>query len=229
MCSINHQKKAIFIHIPKTGGTYIAEILSKHYGFQNYYLQRPDHDLFCLGKDDSVKFHENKIHGTLMYYKTSSYINERMNMNEQKWNEYFIFAFIRNPYDKIISGWNYCNKYNQSFHKYIENVKKMNSFDYWHIFMPQSRHIINQKGKINIHHIGHFEELEKELRIVLQKIGFQEREMKHIPYKKNSKEHLHYSLYYTQDILDQVNILLQEDFKNLDYKKYEKVENLKIL
>ena len=32
MCSINHDKKAIFIHIPKTGGSYIAEILQKNYG-----------------------------------------------------------------------------------------------------------------------------------------------------------------------------------------------------
>ena len=38
MCSINHDKKAIFIHIPKNGGSYIAETLNKYYGFQNYYL-----------------------------------------------------------------------------------------------------------------------------------------------------------------------------------------------
>jgi hypothetical protein len=76
MCSINHDKKALFIHIPKTGGSYIAEILQKHYGFKNYYLQRPDHSKFCTGKDSSVDKHENKIHGTLMYYKTSQYINK---------------------------------------------------------------------------------------------------------------------------------------------------------
>ena len=31
MCSINHNLKAIFIHIPKNGGSYISEILSKNY------------------------------------------------------------------------------------------------------------------------------------------------------------------------------------------------------
>ena len=60
MCSINHDKKAIFIHIPKTGGSYVADILEKHYGFKKYYLQRPDHNSFCTGKDKSVKMHENK-------------------------------------------------------------------------------------------------------------------------------------------------------------------------
>ena len=101
MCSINHDKKAIFIHIPKTGGSYVADILEKHYGFKKYYLQRPDHNSFCTGKDKSVKMHENKIHGTLMYYQTSPYINKIMKMNQEKWNSYFIFTFVRNPYDKM--------------------------------------------------------------------------------------------------------------------------------
>ena len=88
MCSINHEKKAIFIHIPKTAGSYLAEVLQKNYGFKNYYLQRPDHKQFCFHIDNSVKYHENKIHGTIVYYKTSKYLNRIMGMNEEKWNTY---------------------------------------------------------------------------------------------------------------------------------------------
>ena len=50
MCSINHDKKAIFIHINKTGGSYIAGSLEKYYGFTTYYLKRPDHEQFCFIK-----------------------------------------------------------------------------------------------------------------------------------------------------------------------------------
>jgi hypothetical protein len=147
MCSINHNKKAIFIHIPKNGGSYISEILNKYYGFKNYYLRRPDHKKFCLGIDKSVGNHENKIHGTLIYYKTSSYINKIMNMDKDKWESYFIFTFIRNPYDRIISGWNYVNKYNIPFNNYLNLNFKTNSFDYWHVFMTQTRHLIDLNGK----------------------------------------------------------------------------------
>ena len=51
MCSVNHDLKAIFIHIPKNGGTYIGTTLVQYYGF-NCYLdklikRRPDHDIIC--------------------------------------------------------------------------------------------------------------------------------------------------------------------------------------
>ena len=51
MIYINHSKKAIFIHIPKNGGTYIGTTLVQYYGF-NCYLdklikRRPDHDIIC--------------------------------------------------------------------------------------------------------------------------------------------------------------------------------------
>jgi hypothetical protein len=217
MCSINHEKKAIYIHIPKNGGTYISEILSKNYGFKNYYLHRPDHKLFCLGYDNSVDKHENKIHGTLIYYKTSDFLNKIMNMNNYKWENYFIFSFIRNPYDRFVSGWNYCNKTNISFQNYINLEQNVNSFDYWHTFMTQSRHLIGNNGKININFIGKMENLENDLYIILNKLGF--KNINHTPYKKNSKKHKDYKSYYNNEILEKVNKLMQEDLYNFDYKK----------
>jgi hypothetical protein len=225
MCSINHNKKAIFIHIPKNGGSYISDILSKYYGFKNYYLQRPDHKQFCLGKDISVDKHENKVHGTLMYYKTSSYLNKIMNMNQLKWNTYFIFTFIRNPYDRIVSGWNYINKFNISFDKYIDINFKDNSYNYWHIFMPQSRHIIGNNGKININFIGKFENIEDDLTLILNKIGYHKR--LHTVFKKNEKKHKNYQSYYiNNEVLNKVNTIIKEDLENFDYPKIDDISML---
>jgi hypothetical protein len=226
MCSINHNKKAIFIHIPKNGGSYISEILSKNYGFKNYYLQRPDHKQFCLGKDSSVHMHENKIHGTLMYYKTSPYINKIMNMDQNKWNTYFIFTFIRNPYDRIVSGWNYVNKYNISFENYINFNYKDNSYNYWHVFMSQSRHIIGDNGKINVQFIGKLENIEHDLTIILNRIGGYPNKL-HSPFKKNSKKHDDYKKYYiNNNVLNKVNFLMKEDFENFDYEKINDIKSI---
>ena len=219
MCSINHNKRALFIHIPKTGGSYISEILEKYYGFKTYYLQRPDHQIFCGGKDKSVKMHENYIHGTLMYYKSSDYINRVMNMNRAKWDNYFIFTFVRNPYDKIVSGWNYCNNYNIPFSNYLQINRSANEYDYWHVFMPQVRHLINEKGLLGVNFIGKFEKLEEDLAKVLLLLGI--KNIIHKPFKKNGRVHKNYLDYYEEDKnnIQIVNEILKEDFEKLDYEK----------
>ena len=219
MCSINHNLKAIFIHIPKNGGSYISEILSKNYNFKNYYLQRPDHKHFCGGKDNSVDKHENKIHGTLMYYKTSPYINKIMNMDEHKWNNYFIFTFVRNPYDRIVSGWSYINKYNMTFKNYINVNLNATDYDYWHVFMTQSRHIIGNNGKIRANFIGKLENLENDLKLVLNQLGF--KNIIHKPFIKNKTHHKKSFEYYDDDVLKKVNILINEDLENFDYHKLD--------
>lgn len=221
MCSINHNLKAIFIHIPKNGGSYIAEILSKYYGFKNYYLQRPDHSSFCNGKDYSVDKHENKIHGTLVYYQTSPYINKIMNMNMDKWNSYFIFTFIRNPYDRIVSGWNYINKRNITFKGYMDINLNDNSYNYWHVFMPQTRHIISYNGKIKSDFIGKFENLESDLKRVLNRLGI--KNIIHKSFVKNSKKHNNYITYYDNEVLEKVNIIIKEDLDNFDYQKIDNI------
>lgn len=213
MCSINHYKKAIFIHIPKNGGSYIAEVLSKYYGFTNYYLRRPDHALFCGGVDNSVDKHENRIHGTLIYYKTSAYINRIMGMTPEKWNSYFIFTFTRNPYDRIVSGWNYCNRQNINFKTYLklDGVGLINSYDYWHVFMTQTRHLIDVNGKMRCDHIGKLENIEADLTDILRKLGFN---IIHKPSIKNAREHNDYTTYYDDETRTIVNTLMKEDIEN---------------
>ena len=220
MCSVNHDLKAIFIHIHKTGGTYISYILNKHYGFKNYYLRRPDHDKFCFNKKKTSRYlnYENKIHGVLMYYKTSKFINKKMGMNKNKWDSYYKFCFIRNPYDKIVSAWNHVNRFNIPFHNFINLKNRCNDVEFIHTFMPQSRNIINEKGNIDINFIGKFENLETDFQLILKKIGINE--IIHDSNKKlNVRTHSKFTNFYiNQETLDKVNFLLKEDFKNFNYK-----------
>jgi hypothetical protein len=83
MCSINHELKAIYIHIPKNGGLYIEDILTKYYGFRTLYFTRNDHEEFTdsLNNFDPNKLLNGFIHirkkGILRYFSTSKEHNEK--------------------------------------------------------------------------------------------------------------------------------------------------------
>lgn len=228
MCSINHDLKAVFIHVHKTGGTYVSYMLHKYYGFTNYYLHRPDHDQFCFNKKRKTKYlnYENRVHGVLMYYKTSSFINRKMGMTREKWDTYYKFCFVRNPYDKIISAWNHVNRFNIPFPNYLLLQNKCNDVEYMHMFMPQVRNIINEKGLLQMNYIGKFEHLEEDFQKILGEIGV--KDIIHDQKKSmNKREHAPYYEYYDQMILNRVNILLKEDFEKLDYNICETVDEIK--
>ena len=227
MCSINHDLKAIFIHIHKTGGTTVAMNLKKYYGFETYYLRRPDHQKFCLDKKKKKYInYENRVHGVINYFKTSPHLNKKMNMNQEKWNNYYKFCFIRNPYDRIVSAWNHVNRFNIPFKNFLNLKDLCNDVEYMHMFMPQYRSMINEKANSYINFIGHFENLNEDFEIILNNLGIKNI-IHNKNYKLNVRNHKYYYEYYDQESLEKVNILMKEDFDNLDYKKIEKVEELK--
>ncbi len=226
MCSINHDLKAIFIHVHKTGGSYIASVLKQYYGFETYYLKRPDHDTFCLNKrkNPHQKNYENRVHGVYVYYKTSPHLNAKMNMTPQKWESYYKFTFIRNPYDRMISGWNHMNK-KIPFSQYVTMKNIVSDMEYIHVFMSQAKHITNERGQIAVQFIGHFERLEEDLDKVLDHLKVYYRI--HNPYQRvNSHAHAHYSAYYDPTTLQIVNQLIQDDLKHFDYVRCDTIEDL---
>ena len=230
MCSINHDFKAVFIHVHKTGGTYISYMLHTYYGFKNYYLRRPDHDTFCKNRKKNTKYinYENRLHGVYMYYKTSPFINKKMGMTPEKWKNYYKFCFIRNPYDKIVSAWNHINRFKIPFENYLSLKNTCNDVEYMHMFLPQVRNILNEKGKIgDMNYIGKFETLENDFQHILRNIGIT-KIVHPVEKKLNKRPHEEYTSYYTQSALEKVNLLLGEDFSLLGgyYKICANLEEL---
>ena len=234
MIYINHEKKAIYIHIPKTGGSYIGSTLVKYYGFTSYLSlianRRPDHDIVCktaffkkvlTGNKTYDNAFFNKFLGLLLYCKTSDYFNQYMNMNSHKWQTYTKFCFIRNPYERALSGWKHFNiilNKNSAFNDYLNDKYGVSDIEFGHIFMSQRTQIMDYNGTCGVDIIGKFENLEEDFIIILNKIGFTK--IVHIPKKENvSNTEGAENMVLERKTIQKLNDLFADDLELFHYKK----------
>lgn len=92
---IAHKQKFIFIPIQKTGSTSIREVLDKKYN--------------CVeaSSDNSSLIYNHTSACRLKLYFEEKKQYRFSNQDYWNWNEYFKFTFVRNPYARLVSQYNY--------------------------------------------------------------------------------------------------------------------------
>ncbi|MDX1918862.1 MAG: sulfotransferase family 2 domain-containing protein [Candidatus Caenarcaniphilales bacterium] len=160
---LSHKHRFVFIHIYKVAGTSLTKALLP-YGKE---LRNPL--LVRLIEKFTGKCHtQNLAH--------LSAVEVRALLKPNEFREYFKFAFVRNPFDWIVSYYEYIRQ--NPFHYRHELVKEMDfgKFVQWrheHEFIDkrhQKDFVVDEKGVQLVDFIGRYERLEEDFREICERI-----------------------------------------------------------
>jgi len=205
---ISYDKKCIFVHIPKTGGNSIENII--------WPGDRRESDLW-MGQ---ITTYYNKYQtGGLQHLFAT---NIQQEIGDKIFNDFFKFSFVRNPWDKVISQFCYMNRRkdlrefigmsrDDCLKKYLALIQTKKHVQ-WE---KQYKFILDKNENSLVDFIGRFENFENDVRYVLKIINNQI-SLDKIPHT-NKSVRTHYAEYYDNESREMVGYLYQKDIELFNY------------
>ncbi len=210
---ISHKHKCIFLHIPKCAGTTVNQLISDNKNFN--YLE-PDYE-YLYGWCPERKL--------FMQHATIEELIETDLISNEIWNSYNKFTIIRNPWERLISSYNWI-KSNLSIkgnlNDFIElrnefsKIKNLDPKTYRKDHLKAQSEFIFYKN-YSLNNIYRFEDLHK---IDFKKIL--NRDYIEIYHLKKSKKRKHYSNYYSKKQEDIIGKLYINDIKSFNFQFEDK-------
>src|SRR5437764_11835271 len=113
---ISHKYRTIFVHIPKTGGQSVENVFLTLHGLtwetREPLLLRPNSD-------------RNLGPSQLAHLRAKEYV-ACGHIDQENFDSYFKFAFVRNPWERIVSGYHYYGRRGEkagaTFPQYVRRV-----------------------------------------------------------------------------------------------------------
>jgi len=147
-------------------------------------------------------------------------------VDNKKWEDYFKFTFVRNPWDKMVSQYFYIQRnnngnYHLTFREFILAFESCPETDYIDgIGIPvkfnpiQSPWIYDDMGNCMVDFVGRFENYERDFNVICDKIRIPHQKL---PYY-NTSDHKHYSEYYDKDTQKIIEEKFANDIKHFGYE-----------
>lgn len=203
-------------------------------------FRRLPEDVYFFKKKRVIFIHIPKAAGISMYnaiFKRDSFGHETIRryeelMSAKDFARSYKFTFVRNPYDRIHSAYYYLKAggRNRPFDvEYSKMLTEINSFEEFVLkwlshekinkiqhFQTQSFYLRNKNSDINFDFIGKFENLDRDFRIISERLDID----KHLVFLNKTKVvKSDYIEAYSREMIDVINNLYHNDFHDLGYKK----------
>lgn len=205
---ISHTHKFIFIHVPKTGGTSVQNIL-KDYS-SNKIIIYPSQAESNKAHDSFINRFEVQSEDPKFKISKHTMLNGYYKQWKEEYDDidnYFKFGIIRNPWDRAISYYFWFNRYNVNFDKkqFIDTLIPNCCCDFFHII---------SENIYKFDYLIRFETLQDNFNVVCDKIGIPPQQLPHA----NKTKHKHYTEYYDDETRQIVAEKYAKDINMFGYK-----------
>jgi len=196
------KRKCIFIHVPKTGGSSIANVFSN----------LPDN---VQRINPYIRLHEH-----IKAKEIRDIIGSKM------WESYYSFAFVRNPWDLMVSCYHWWLQRAdiKCFRQDIYNIKAMENFSCF-IESKYGTKMINEckgnlynwisdEGEVIVDYVGKFENLQNDFDQICLNLNM---DYIHLPHVNKTKR-AHYRHYYNNKTK---KLIAERFYKTIEVFNYE--------
>ena len=203
---IGYRRKFIFIHIPKTAGQSVTKALRPHALWPHQrVIQRLGRHLGCRAKYDHYDLKQGQMNVAGYQYFLSP----------DTFEKYFSFAFVRNPWDRMLSTYAFTKKRPGSPFYDVAIKGSLDDFIAAHRevgVIQQIDFLRGHAGDFDVQFIGRFERLAEDIADVGRRLGVTLR----LPHK-NASSHRDYRESYTRWGRDAVAEIAQDDINSFGY------------
>ena len=205
---ISRSRKCIFVHIPKTGGTSVEDLIW------------PDKTARTEGElwGGLIDKHRNKYQtGGLQHLLARQILLE---VGKEEFSGCFSFAMVRNPWDKAVSQYIFMDKREDL--RQIAGMKKGDSFKKYLSLIPKKTHVQwapqidfthDANGGQLVNYIGRFESFAETVHHVLGVLGMQ---ADAIPHEKRGSRRP-YQEYYDAEAREMLGEMYAADIDTFAY------------
>jgi Sulfotransferase family len=202
---ISNSRKFIFIHIQKTGGSSIEQVIKENVPDAHPILARHDHASWAKSEIGA------------------------------EWEQYFKFSFVRNPWDRLVSWytmitqraltrttysrlWDYTLETSTNFEEFIYNctdvIEEVGGGGKKSFMYNQKDYLVGEDGQSIVDFIGRFETFNQDAEAVLTRLGLPGVSLPHV----NKSSHRHYSEYYSAKTK---NIIAERYARDISFFSYK--------
>lgn len=230
---ICHHYKCVFVHVPKNAGQSIEQVFLNQLNL-TWETRSP----LLLRNNDKPELGPPR----LAHLKAEEYVRYKY-LTPEMFRDYFKFAFVRNPWSRVVSLYIYLG-YNKTcdFKSFLFGTLKKTLFNEKNWFVgPQGSFVYTDNDELLVDFIGRFENLENDFGYVCKRVGLPQVEIPHanqssdmgsflgVKPKKlarnvfdrlsrnNPPKHKHYREYYDLECIEVVAELYRRD---IDLFKY---------